>query len=121
MYVESDFLLALLKDEDWLKESAREVYQEHKNELWNREYTLIELMLVAYREDRNVLKTIAGASQLVEVKGDEALMKEAASYVSEEGITPLDAVHLAASNGDKILSSEEDCKEFSDVEKLDEK
>ena len=121
MYVETDFLLALLKDEDWLKESAKQVYERNKDELWTRDYTLIELMLVAYRKDRNVLKTITGASKLIEIKGDEALMKEAATYVTENDFTPLDAVHLASSNGDKILSSEKDYQEFTEVEKLDEK
>jgi len=78
-------------------------------------------MLVAYREDKNVLKTVAGACKLIEIKGNEALMKEAATYVTENGFTPLDAVHLASSEGDKILSSEIDYQEFSEVEKLGEK
>ncbi|MFB6181024.1 MAG: type II toxin-antitoxin system VapC family toxin [Candidatus Nanohalobium sp.] len=121
MYVETDFLLALLKDDDWLQEPAKNVYREHREELWTREYTLIELMLVAYREDRNVLKTVAGASKLVEIRGEESLMKEAASYVTENGLTPMDAVHLASSGEDKILSSEKEYQDLSEVEKLDEK
>jgi len=121
MYVETDFILALIKDEDWLKEPAKKVYENNKDDLWTRDYTLIELMLVSYREDRNVLKTVAGACKLIEIKGDEALMKKAASHVTENDFTPLDAVHLASSNGDKIISSEEAYKKFSEVEKLDEK
>ena len=121
MYVETDFLLALLKDEDQLKESAKEVYENNKDNLWTRDYTLIELMLVSYREDRNVLKTLVGACKLIEIKGDEALMKKAASYVTENDFTPLDAVHLASSGEDKILSSEEEYEAFSKVEKLGEK
>ena len=121
MYVETDFLLALLKDEDWLQESAKQVYEENKDELWTRDYTMIELMLVSYREDKNVLKTVAGACKLIEIKGDQALMKKAASYVTENDFTPLDAIHLVSSEGDKILSTEEDYKKFSKMERLDEK
>jgi hypothetical protein len=120
MYVESDFLLALLKNDDWLKESAEEFYRKNKDELWTSEYTLLELMLVAYREDRNVLKTVTGASELIEVRGDESLMKEAASYVTEDDFTPLDAVHLAASKDDKILLSDDKYVKFSKIEKLEE-
>ncbi|MDS0299421.1 hypothetical protein NDI76_11775 [Halogeometricum sp. S1BR25-6] len=39
MYAETDFLLALIKDEDWLGEAAETVYREHRDELWTSQFT----------------------------------------------------------------------------------
>ncbi|MCX2819406.1 hypothetical protein EGH25_08590 [Haladaptatus sp. F3-133] len=55
MYAETDFLLALIKDDDWLSEGAEEVYKENRDRLWTSEYTLVELMVVAYREEKDAL------------------------------------------------------------------
>jgi len=64
MYVETDFLLALIKDEDWLGDAAETVYNKHKKALWTSQYTLVELLLVAYREDRDAEAVIANAMPL---------------------------------------------------------
>jgi len=39
MYAETDFLLALIKDEDWLGDAAETVYREHRDELWTSQFT----------------------------------------------------------------------------------
>ena len=101
MYVESDFLLALIKD-DWLGEAAEEVYREHCEDLWTSAYTLLELMFVARRADRDVLKTAVAAKELVEVMGDVEAMLAAASYVEDHGMTPFDALHLVQSGEDTM-------------------
>lgn len=41
MYAETDFLLALIKDEDWLGDAAAAVYRDHQDELWTSQFTLI--------------------------------------------------------------------------------
>lgn len=107
MYAEADFLLALIKDDDWLSEPAERVYEEHADELWTSDLTLIELMLVAYREDRNVERIVTNASALLEVRGNEERILAAASYVSDRGLTPFDALHAVASSGDPIVSSDQ--------------
>ena len=106
MYAEVDFLLALIKDDDWLGESAEQIYREHHDDLWTSHYALLELMLVAYREDRNVERIVADASELLDVRGDVDLVLAAASYVSERGMTPFDAVHAVAAEGSPIVSSD---------------
>lgn len=121
MYVEADFLLALIKDEDWLSEAAEKVYHDKRDELWTRAYTLIELMLVSYREDRNVLKTINSASRLVEIRGNEKGIKEAASYVTNDGMTPFDGIHLAFSGNEKIVSSDREYDGYTERLKLEER
>lgn len=112
-YAETDFLLALVKDDDWLTEAAESVYESH-DELWTSPHTLVELMLVAYREGWDVLRVVAAARELVEVRGDTDAILAAASYVEDEGFTPMDALHLVHSGDDPTVSSETDYDGFSE-------
>ena len=113
MYAETDFLLALIKDEDWLDTAAKVVYRNHRDELWTSPFTLVELLLVAYREDRNAERVVANAAALVDVRGDVNTIIAAATYVEENGFTPFDALHLVESEGDTIVSSDETYEDFS--------
>ena len=106
MYVETDFLLALIKDEDWLSEAAETVYRKHEEELWTSQFTLVELLMVAYRGDRDAERVIANAARLVEVRGDVDTVIAAATYVDDHGFTPFDALHLVESNGTTVVSSD---------------
>jgi hypothetical protein len=112
-YAETDFLLALIKDDDWLTDAAETVYETH-DDLWTSPHTLVELMLVAYREGWDVLRVVAAARELIEVRGDTDEILAAASYVEDEGFTPMDALHLVHSETDPIVSSETDYDEFSE-------
>lgn len=123
MYAETDFLLALIKDEDWLGKAAESVYRDHRDELWTSQFTLIELLLVAYREDRDTERVVTNAATLVEVRGDVDTVVAAATYVEDHGFTPFDALHLVESEGDTIASSDEAYEEFAprlDLETVDE-
>jgi hypothetical protein len=106
MYAETDFLLALIKDEDWLGDAAEAVYRAHRDELWTSQFTLIELLLVAYRERRDAERVVTNAAKLVEVRGDVDTVVAAATYVEDHGFTPFDALHLVESDGDTIVSSD---------------
>lgn len=97
MYAETDFLLALIKADDWLGESGESVYRDHQDELWTSQFTLIELLLVAYREDRDAERVVANTVKLLEVRGDSNTVLAAASYIEQEGLTPFDALHLVES------------------------
>src|SRR6056297_3218697 len=107
MYAETDFLLALIKQDDWLSDPAERVFRANEDDLWTSHHTLVELMLVAYREDRNVERTVTDASALLDVRGDEERVLAAASYVSDRGLTPFDALHAVAADGDSIVSSDQ--------------
>ncbi|WP_335999974.1 PIN domain-containing protein [Halorientalis halophila] len=113
MYAETDFLLALIKNEDWLGPAAEEVYQEHRDDLWTSQFTLIELLLVAYREDRDAEAVVTNAANLVDVRGDVDTVVTAATYVEDHGFTPFDALHLVESDGAPIVSSDETYDEFA--------
>ena len=113
MYVETDFLLALIKDEDWLGEAAESIYREQREELWTSQFTLIELLLVAYREDRDTERVVTHAAELVDVRGDADTVIAAATYVEDHGLTPFDALHLVESNGATIVSSDDSYADFT--------
>ncbi|MFK5605141.1 MULTISPECIES: type II toxin-antitoxin system VapC family toxin [Haloferax] len=113
MYAETDFLLALIKDEDWLGDAAEAVYRNHRDELWTSQFTLIELLMVAYREERDTERVITNVAALLEVRGDVDTVLTAATYVEDHGFTPFDALHLVESDGDTIVSSDETYESFA--------
>ncbi|POG55484.1 type II toxin-antitoxin system VapC family toxin [Haloferax marisrubri] len=113
MYAETDFLLALIKDEDWLGDAAEEVYRDHRDELWTSQFTLIELLMVAYREERDTERVVTNAAALLEVRGDVDTVVTAATYVEDHGFTPFDALHLVESDGDTIVSSDKTYESFA--------
>lgn len=113
MYAETDFLLALIKDEDWLGDAAEAVYRDHRDELWTSQFTLIELLMVAYREERDTERVVTNAAALLEVRGDVDTVVTAATYVEDHGFTPFDALHLVESDGDTIVSSDETYESFA--------
>ena len=119
-YAETDFLLALIKDDDWLQPAAERVYRDRSDELWTSRVTLIELMLVAYREGWNVLRVVTAARSLVEVRGDTEDVLAAASYVADDEFTPLDALQLVSSGDDPIVTSESSYEGYSDLIELSE-
>lgn len=106
MYAETDFLLALIKDEDWLGEAAETVYRNYRDELWTSQFTLIELLMVAYREERDTERVVTNAASLVDVRGDVDTVVAAATYVEDHGFTPFDALHLVESDGDTVVSGD---------------
>ena len=106
MYVETDFFLALIKDDDWLGEAAEAVFERHRESLWTSEYTLIELLLLAYREGLDAHEVVNDASSLVSVDGPVDHLLTASVYVDEFDLTPFDALHAVAARGDTIVSSD---------------
>lgn len=113
LYVETDFILALVKDDDWLRQRAEAVYETRRDELWTTRDTLVELMMVAYREGWNVERVVADANALLTVTGDTETVLAAASHVEENGFTPFDALHLVNSAGAPIVSSDAGYDEFA--------
>ena len=71
MYVDTDFLVAILKKQDWLKENAERLYEKHKQELWTSTITLQELLLIAGRENFDQHQTLEAVMNLVQVKSIE--------------------------------------------------
>ena len=114
MYVDTDFILALLKQEDWLQEPSEQIYKNHKEELWSSKYILIELLILSYREDWNPVNIVAGATELIDIRDETQDIKMAAIFMEEKGYTPFDALHLVSSGEDSIISSDKSYDKHSE-------
>ena len=115
MYVESDFLFALAKPEDWLKENAKAALESEEVCTSLTAYT--EFLVNWYDEDDGAYTVDASTlvPNLLELlpirpaENEEALLV-AVSFIEEYGTIPFDSVHagIAHVNGDTVLSTEQD-------------
>lgn len=121
MYADTDFLVALIKDDDWLTDAAEEIYRKNKKEIWTSSYGILELLLVSYREGWNCTEVLANIEELIEIKGDIENLFEAAVKIEKNNMTPMDAIHLVSSNQSKIISSDKDYDKHTERIKLEEK
>lgn len=118
VYVETDFLLALAKDSDWLQESAEEALTEY--EIETSAFSYLELILARERYEFDYVPLTANLLELVPVRDEEEkqVVLKAADYY-DEGMTPFDAFHAATTEtrGMDVLSSERDY-EYIDVSRI---
>ena len=109
VYVETDFLLALAKDTDWLQESAEAALDEYEVEA--SAFSYLELILARERYEFDYVPLVANLLELVPVRDEEEkqVVLKAVNYY-EEGTTPFDAFHAATAEarGMDVLSSEND-------------
>ncbi|MFC6874669.1 PIN domain-containing protein [Halobellus marinus] len=115
MYVESDFLFALAKPEDWLKENAEAALDAEAVYTSLAAYT--EFLVYWYDEDTgtyaiDAASIVPNLLELVPVRPEEheEALLAAAAFIDEYGTTPFDAIHagIAHVNGDIALSTETD-------------
>lgn len=109
MYVETDFLLALAKQSDWLKENAEDALEDHDVTTSIVAYT--ELLLLAEDYDIDRVRAVADLLDIVPVVPEEhqqAVLK-AVTYQDEHGMTTFDAIHagLAETRGERILGTDQ--------------
>lgn len=95
MYVETDFLLALAKDTDWLQPEAEAVLAERDVETSLAAF--VELLMLGERYDYDRTRAVANLLELVELvpDRDRQVVLKAAGYQDEYGMTAFDAVHAA--------------------------
>ncbi|QCC59468.1 PIN domain nuclease [Natrinema thermotolerans] len=115
MYVETDFLLALLKDSDWLQAEAKAALDEHEVETSILAYAELFLLLDDYDVDR--VRAISNLVELVPVRPEEhsqAVLK-AVKYQDEYGMTNFDSLHAGMVDTweTPVLGSERD---YDDLE-----
>ncbi|MBZ6495101.1 PIN domain-containing protein [Natrinema longum] len=116
MYVETDFLTALVKDDDWLRESAlRELHE--RDDLHTSILGYAEVLVLFY--DRNdeayeidAPRAVTNLLELVPIhpaEHEDAVLA-AAAFLDEYDMTPFDALHagLIATGAGTVLSSEMD-------------
>lgn len=114
MYVETDFLLAICKDDDWLGAAARDALETH-DDLHSSIVAYAEVLVVLYDRDDggydvDVARAMANLLELVPIEpaAHEAAVLAAAAFIDEETLTPFDALHagLAATRDEPVLTSE---------------
>ena len=116
MYVETDFLVALAKEDDWLRESAVTALEEHE-EIHTSILSYAEVLVLFYDRDSaeyeiDVARAITNLLELVPIApaAHEEAVLAAASFIEEDGLTPFDALHagLVTARDERVLSTEQD-------------
>ena len=109
VYVETDFLLALAKDSDWLQGSAEDALEKHDVE--TSVFSYLELVLARERYEFEYVPMVSNLLELVPVEDEreKQIVLKGVSYY-EGGMTPFDAFHAATAEtrGRDVLSSEKD-------------
>lgn len=112
IYADTDFFIALVKDDDWLQEQAVTIATEHEGDIYTSRATLLELLLISDRFEFDRMEALSYALEIASVPEDETVLFQAADYMEQYGLTAFDAYHVAYANHDPIISSD---KSFDDV------
>jgi len=114
VYVETDFLLALAKDSDWLQGPTEDALAEYDVE--TSPFSYLELLLARERYEFDYVPLVANLLELVPVRSEEEkqVVLKAVNYY-DEGMTPFDAFHAATAEtrGMDVLSS---VRDYEDIE-----
>lgn len=95
VYADADFLLALLKPDDWLKESAEKIFVRYK-EIWTSEAAILEVMFYIHNHGLDAVKYAVSLLDLIKVKNiNPDLIVQAAYYMKHEGVNPADSIHAS--------------------------
>lgn len=106
MYADTDFFLALLKEEDWLKRKALAILDEYEGDISSSAISVFELLLLCRRFGMDPEEVLMCMFQIAQVEGiaeHKALC--AAHYIKEKDLAPSDALHAALCGG-SIISSD---------------
>lgn len=113
VYVETDFLLALAKDSDWLQGRAEDALAEY--DLETSAFSYLELLLARERYEFEYVSLVTNLLELVPVRDEQErqVVLKAVNYYGE-GMTPLDAFHAATAETRQldVLSSERDYEDI---------
>ncbi|WP_276300420.1 type II toxin-antitoxin system VapC family toxin [Halorussus lipolyticus] len=116
MYVETDFLIALVKDDDWLREPALRALEE-RDDVHTSILAYAEVLVLFYDRGQaeyeiDAPRAITNLLELVPIRPErhEDAVLAAATFLEEHQMTPFDALHAGmATTGDgSVLSSEQD-------------
>lgn len=116
MYVETDFLTALVKDEDWLRESALRALEE-RDDVHTSILAYAEVLVLFYDRDETAYeidapRAITNLLELVPIvpQEHEDAVLAAAAFLDEYHLTPFGALHagIVATGEGGVLSSETD-------------
>jgi predicted nucleic acid-binding protein len=104
-YADTDFFVALAKEDDWLRERARALLEEHEGDVRTGLPTFLELAYLAQDYDLDLDRTAAHVLELANTDADEQTIFQAYDYI-EQGLDVMDAFHAAAARGQAVVSSD---------------
>jgi len=116
VYVETDFLTALVKDDDWLQDAAIRALEEHED-IYTSILAYAEVLVLFYdREaaayDIDAPRAITNLLELVPIRPNthEDVVLAAAAFIDEYDLTPFDALHagFVTTTKTRVLSTEQD-------------
>lgn len=114
VFVETDFLLAISKDDDWLQERAEEALTDR--DVVTSPFAYLELLIVLERYQFDYVRLFANLLDIVPVSNEkeQQVVLKAVAYF-EDGMTPFDSFHAATAEtrGFSILSSD---KAYGDID-----
>lgn len=90
--VETDFLLTLAKDSDWLQGAAEEALGEHEVE--TSAFSCLELVLARERHEFDYVPLVANLVGPLRDEEEKQVVLRAVNY-HDEGMTPFEAFHAA--------------------------
>lgn len=114
IYADTDFFIALVKDDDWLQERAAAIASEYEGEIYTSRMTLLELLVISDRFEFDRIEALSYALEIASIPEDETVLFQAADYMDQHGITAFDAYHLAYADTDPIVSSDNAFDEITD-------
>ncbi len=110
MYAETDFVLALVKESDWLKANAEKIYEIYKKEIWSSQLTLQELMMYSYKNKIDPIAVIENVASIIDIKNvpiTNEFLIAAGHVMNRYKATPFDAMHAIIARQDgTIISSD---------------
>jgi len=107
MFADTDFLLALTKESDWLKKNALRILKEHKGEIRTSVSVMIEIALLCKKFKINTIKVFTNLFELIEVNEETySTCMQASVYIEKYNLNVFDAFHAAFCSNDKIISSD---------------
>jgi predicted nucleic acid-binding protein len=112
IYADTDFFIALVKDDDWLQKRAATIAANHEGEIYTSRATLLELLMISDRFEFDRMEALSYTLEIASVPEDETVLFQAADYMEQHGLTAFDAYHVAYADLDPIISSD---KSFDDV------
>ena len=108
MFADTDFILALVKDTDWLKENAVKILKDNKGKIKTSISVMIEIALMCKKLKINTMNTFAHVFEIINIDEETySVCMRAALYMEKYNLNVFDAFHAAFCGDDKIISSDD--------------
>ena len=104
-YADTDFFLALAKEDDWLRERAQALLEEHRDDIRTGLPTFIELAYLADEYEIDLERATASILEIADTAVEGDVLFQACANL-QAGLNVMDAFQAALADGQAILSSD---------------